>query len=141
LASISIDAAIAAILPDRRRLVKPGSACRVLLLKLLFLPLVAIRVPLLRIAPMIAAWRKNRWLKLYYARLRDVEDRLATARWPSELRDAINELEALRGEVQAVSRELPPQQQQDVYHWRLHLSLILNEATERLGKMESAAAL
>lgn len=109
----------------------------VLLLKLLILPLVAVWVPLLRIAPMIAAWRKNRWLKRYYARLRDVEDRLASARWPNELRDAINELEALRGEVHALSRKLPPQQQQDVYHWRLHVSLILNEATDRLGTMET----
>ena len=112
----------------------------VLLLKLLILPLVAIWVPLLRIAPMIAAWRKNRWLKRYYARLRDVEDKLATARWPNELRDGINELEALRGEVQAVSGKLPLQQQQDVYHWRLHVSLILTEAVERLGRLEAAAA-
>ena len=72
--------------------------------------------------------------------MRDVEDRLATARWPNELRDSINELEALRGEVQALSRKLPLQQQQDVYHWRLHVSLILNEAVDRLGRMEAAAA-
>ena len=82
---------------------------------------------------------KNRGLR-YHARLRDVEDRLATARWPNELRDSINELEALRGEVQALSRKLPLQQQQDVYHWRLHVSLILNEAVDRLGRMEAAAA-
>lgn len=112
----------------------------VLLLNLLILPLVAIWVPLLGIAPMIAAWRKNRVPKRYYARLRDVEDRLATARWPNELRDSINELEALRGEVQALSRKLPLQQQQDVYHWRLHVSLTLNEAVDRLGRMEAAAA-
>jgi hypothetical protein len=70
----------------------------------------------------------------------EVEDKLATARWPNELRDGINELEALRGEVQAVSGKLPLQQQQDVYHWRLHVSLILNEAVERLNRMEAAAA-
>jgi hypothetical protein len=69
-----------------------------------------------------------------------VEDRLATARWPNELRDAINELEALRGEVQAVARKLPLQQQQDIYHWRLHVSLILNEAVERLNGMEAQAS-
>jgi len=85
-------------------------------LKLLILPLVAVWVPLLRIAPMIADWRKQRWLKRYYDRLRKVEDELATARWPNELREGINELEALRGEVQAVSGKLPLQQQQDVYH-------------------------
>jgi len=112
----------------------------VLLLKLLILPLVAVWVPLLRIAPMLAQWRKTRWLKRYYARLREVEDMLATARWPNELREGINNLEALRAEVQGVSRKLPPQQQQDVYHWRLHVSLILNEAVERLARMETAPA-
>ena len=39
-----------------------------------------------------------------------------------------------------VSRKLPLQQQQDVYHWRLHVQLILNEATERLARMEATAA-
>jgi TRAP transporter TAXI family solute receptor len=109
----------------------------VLLLKLLILPLVAIWVPLLRMAPMIAAWRRQRWLKRYYERLRKVEEHLASAHWPNELRESINELEALRGEVQMLSRRLPPQQQQDVYHWRLHVSLILNEAVERLKGMEA----
>ena len=112
----------------------------VLLLKLLLLPLLAVWLPLLRLAPMIASWRKGRWLKRYYARLRDVEGRLATAQRPDELREGINELEALRGEVQVVSRKLPLQQQQDVYHWRLHVQLILNEALERLGRMETAPA-
>jgi TRAP transporter TAXI family solute receptor len=110
----------------------------VLLLKLLLLPLLAVWLPLLRLAPIIASWRKGRWLKRYYARLRDVEGKLATARWPNELREGINELESLRGEVQAVSRKLPLQQQQDIYHWRLHVQLILNEALERLGRMEAA---
>ncbi len=109
----------------------------VLLFKLIILPLVAVWVPLLRIAPMIAKWRKQRWLNRYYDQLRKLEDKLATARGPNELRDGINELEALRGEVQAVSGKLPLQQQQDVYHWRLHISLILNEATKRLGGMEA----
>ena len=119
----------------------PYQALRwVLLLKLLLLPLLAVWLPLLRLAPLIASWRKGRWLKRYYARLRDVEGRLATARWPNELREGINELEALRGEVQAVSRRLPLQQQQDIYHWRLHVQLILNEALERLSRMETASA-
>ena len=32
---------------------------------------------------------------------------------------------------------MPLQQQQDVYHWRLHVSLILNEAVARLDRMEA----
>ena len=65
--------------------------------------------------------------------------RRSAAHWPNDLREGINELEALRGEVQAVARRLPLQQQQDVYHWRLHVSLILNEAIERLKGMEAEA--
>ena len=119
----------------------PYQALRwVLLLKLLLLPLLAVWLPLLRLAPLIASWRKGRLLKRYYARLRDVEGRIATARRPDELREGINELEALRGEVQVVSRRLPLQQQQDIYHWRLHVQLILNEALERLSRMETAPA-
>jgi TRAP transporter TAXI family solute receptor len=112
----------------------------VLLLKLLLLPLLAVWLPLLRVAPLIASWRKGRWLKRYYARLRDVEGRLATAQRPDELREGINELEALRGEVQGLSRKLPLQQQQDIYHWRLHVQLILSEALERLDRMETVPA-
>jgi TRAP transporter TAXI family solute receptor len=116
----------------------PYQALRwVLLAKLLLLPLVAIWVPALRLAPMIANWRKQRWIKRYYAKLRDVERRLATAHWPNELRDGITELEALREEVQTLSRKMPLQQQQDVYHWRLHVSLILTEAVARLDRMEA----
>ena len=111
----------------------------VLLAKILILPLVAIWIPFLRLAPIIANWRRQRWLKRYYAKLRTVETRLATAQWPNELRDGINDLEALRGEVQALSRKLPLQQQQDMYHWRLHVSLLLNEAVARLDRMEATA--
>ena len=113
----------------------------VLLLKLLILPLLAVWFPLIRLAPLVASWRRGRWLKRYYARLREVEGKLATARWPNDLRDAINDLETLRSEVLLASRKLPPQQQQDAYHWRLHAQLILNEAGERLTRMESATAL
>jgi len=112
----------------------------ILLLKLLLLPLVAVWLPLIRLAPMVAGWRKGRWVKRYYARLRDVEEKLATAQDPVELRSAVSELEALRAEVQTASRKLPLQQQQDVYHWRLHAHLLLGEATERLARMEAEGA-
>jgi TRAP-type uncharacterized transport system substrate-binding protein len=109
----------------------------VLLLKILVLPLLAVWVPALKVAPMIIQWRSNRRLRRLYARLRDVETTLVTARKPAELRDGITALEALRGEVETVARTLPVPQQRDVYHWRLHVSLILTEATERLARMEA----
>ena len=88
---------------------------------------------------MIAQWRNNRWLKRYYARLRDVGD---DARDGAAARRAAatpsTSSRRCAGRCRRTSRKLPLQQQQDVYHWRLHVSLILNEATERLGRMEAA---
>jgi hypothetical protein len=107
------------------------------LLKILVLPLLAVWVPAFKIAPMMIQWRNNRWLRRYYARLRDAETSLVTATRPNDLRDAISALEALRGEVQARARKLPLPQQRDIYHWRLHVALILNEATDRLGRIEA----
>src|SRR5262245_30554983 len=112
----------------------------VLLLKLLLLPLLAVWLPVIRLAPLVASWRKGRWLKRYYARLRNIEARVAAARSPSELRTGIKDLEALRGEVRAVIQKLPLPQQPDIYHWRLHLQLILTEATTRLAQMEEPVA-
>jgi TRAP-type uncharacterized transport system substrate-binding protein len=112
----------------------------ILLFKLLLLPLVAVWLPLLRLAPMLSGWRRSRWTRRYYARLRDIEEKLASAQGASELRSAVSELEVLRAEVQTASRKLPLQQQQDVYHWRLHAHLLLGEATERLARMDAEAA-
>jgi TRAP transporter TAXI family solute receptor len=112
----------------------------VLLLKLLILPLIAVWFPLVRLAPLVGSWRRDRWLKRHYTRLRQVEVKLSAARWPKDLREGINDLEVLRGEVWRASRKLPPQQQQDLYHWRLHAQLIQNEASDRLVRMETAAA-
>jgi uncharacterized protein len=110
----------------------------ILLLKILVLPLLAVWLPALKLTPMIMQWRNGRWLRRYYARLRDAETSLMTATGPDELRDAISALRTLRGEVQGRARTLPLPQQRDIYHWRLHVALILNEATERLDRLEAA---
>jgi len=110
----------------------------VLVMKILVLPLLAVWVPAFKVAPMIVQWRNNRRLRRFYARLRDVETTLAAAPSPDGLRDGISALEALRADVQAVARTLPLQQQRDIYHWRLHVSLILTEALDRLRRMEAA---
>lgn len=39
--------------------------------------------------------------------------------------------------IRRLGAQQPLQQQQDIYQWRLHVSLILNEAVERLGRMEA----
>jgi uncharacterized protein len=111
----------------------------VLRLKLLILPLVAVWVPFLKVLPMIYSWRANRLLHRHYAALREVESRIAQSDCPAELREQLQALERLRGEMEGLARKLPAAQQRDLYHWRLHLSLVRTEALDRLQRLEAQA--
>jgi TRAP transporter TAXI family solute receptor len=109
-------------------------------LRLVLLPLVAVWVPLFKILPWVLRWRGNRVLERHYAILRDVEAGIAGATDPEGLRDRITRLEALRGQLEGLSRRLSLQHQRDVYHCRVHVSVVLTEARDRLRQLERAAA-
>ncbi len=104
--------------------------------RLLLLPLLAVWLPLFKILPWLIRWRGNRILERHYALLRDVEAAVASAGRPEALRERIAELEALRARIEGLARRLPLQHQRDVYHCRLHVSLVLTEARDRLRRME-----
>jgi hypothetical protein len=103
-------------------------------LRVLLLPLVAVWVPLFKILPWLIRWRGNRVLERHYALLRDAEASIAGASRPGALREGIARLEALRGQIEALARRLPLQHQRDIYHCRLHVSLVLAEARDRLHR-------
>lgn len=109
-------------------------------LRLVLLPLVAVWVPLFKILPWVLRWRGNRVLERHYAMLRDAEAGIAGATDPEALRDRIARLEALRGQLEGLSRRLSLQHQRDVYHCRVHISVVLAEARDRLRQLERAAA-
>ena len=109
-------------------------------LRLVLLPLVAVWVPLFKILPWVLRWRGNRVLERHYAILRDVEAGIAGATDSEGLRDRITRLEALRGQLEGLSRRLSLQHQRDVYHCRVHVSVVLAEARDRLRQLERAAA-
>ena len=104
-------------------------------LRLLLLPLVAVWVPLFGIMPRLLNWRGNRVLHGLYAMLRDAEADVARANGEAALREVIARIEALRGRIEAFAQHLPLQHQRDLYHCRLHVSLVLAEARERLTGM------
>lgn len=115
----------------------PYWALRLLLqARILILPLLAIWLPFLKIIPMIYNYRVNSLLKKHYAGLRDVESGIALADTPQDLRERLKVLENLRTDMEALSRKVPAQFQRDVYHWRLHVSLVHSEALSRLQRME-----
>jgi hypothetical protein len=104
-------------------------------MRLLLLPLFAVWVPLFGIMPMLLNWRGNRVLQQLYAGLRDAEAEVATAGGEAALRDVIARIEALRNRIEALTQRLPLKHQRDLYHCRLHVSLVLAEARERLTGM------
>ncbi|HEX7216644.1 MAG TPA: TAXI family TRAP transporter solute-binding subunit [Methylomirabilota bacterium] len=104
-------------------------------MRLLLLPLFAVWVPLFGIMPMLLNWRGNRVLQQLYAALRDAEAEVATAGGEAALRDVIVRIEALRKRIEALTQRLPLKHQRDLYHCRLHVSLVLAEARERLTRM------
>jgi uncharacterized protein len=104
-------------------------------MRLLLLPLFAVWVPLFGIMPMLLNWRGNRVLQQLYAALRDAEAEVATAGGEAALRDVIARIEALRNRIEGLAQRLPLKHQRDLYHCRLHVSLVLAEARERLTGM------
>jgi uncharacterized protein len=105
-------------------------------MRILILPLVAVWLPMLKILPMVYNFRANRLLQRHYDALRAAESAIAHANTPDELRDRLRELERLRSDMETLSRKVPAHLQRDVYHWRLHVTVVRNEALERLARME-----
>jgi hypothetical protein len=96
-------------------------------------------VPFLKVLPMIYAWRVNRILHHHYAVLREVETNIAHAERPEQLREWLRELDAMRTQMEGLSRKIPARLQRDIYDWRLHVALVRSEVVERLRRLEAPA--
>jgi TRAP transporter TAXI family solute receptor len=102
----------------------------------LILPVLTLWIPFFKILPLLYRYRIGTLLKRHYAALRDVETGIERADSPSELSSAIEALESLRDDMERLSRKIPAYYQQDVYHWRLHVSMVQDEAHKRLGEQK-----
>jgi TRAP transporter TAXI family solute receptor len=107
------------------------------LLRLFVLPVIILWLPLVRLLPLIYRWRANRLLRRFYSRLQEIEVRLRQAERATEVRDGLTALDRLRGEVDLLSRQIPAGRQPGAFEWRVHASLVRNEALERLARLES----
>ena len=109
-------------------------------LRVILLPLLAVWVPLFKILPWVLRWRGNRIVERHYALLREAEAAIIDASDPAALRAGIARVEGLRAQLEQLARRLPLQHQRDVYHCRVHVSLVLVEARDRLRRLERVAA-
>lgn len=102
-------------------------------------PLLAVWFPAMRLVPEIYQWQGGRVVTRYYARLRDAESALLRAASPADLEGAIAECEALRQEAAVLGQRLPAGRQRDLYLWRQHLALVMEEGRERLRGLSAAS--
>ena len=104
----------------------------------LIIPLLTLWIPFFKILPLLYRYRIGTLLKKHYAALRDMETGIERAESKQELQQAIAGLESLRDDMERLSRKIPARYQQDVYHWRLHVSMVQEEAHKRLDKQPTA---
>jgi TRAP transporter TAXI family solute receptor len=105
--------------------------------RVLLLPVLLLWLPFLKVLPMIYNYRVTNLLKKHYVALREVEDALALANDPERLRSHLKTLENLVYDMESLSRKIPGHLQRDVYHWRLHVAMVKNEALDRLKRLEA----
>ncbi len=105
------------------------------LLKLLVLPLL-VWLPLVRILPEISNWRADRRLSRLYGALRRQEAEIAQATTPQQLHEHLTALAALGATAESQAGKIAPHRHRDLYHWRLHVAMVRDEALSRLAQLE-----
>jgi hypothetical protein len=113
-----------------------GTAVVVDRVKVLLLPLVALLLPVFRIAPSLYQWRVRSRVYRWYAAVRDVD--LAISSEETDLATLRSRLHALESEVASVSVPLAYTGEQ--YHLRLHIHLLQEELERRSNRPKSDLA-
>jgi TRAP-type uncharacterized transport system substrate-binding protein len=92
----------------------------------LFIPVVGVLYPLLRISPRIFLWVESRRVYSLYTELRLLEEELAAASSHKTGKDFIERLDRLEDRVSRLW--MPPSLRPQIYNLRLHISMVRGEA-------------
>jgi uncharacterized protein len=104
-------------------------------IQLLAISLLAL-VPLWKAVPLLYSFRINQILKHHYVALGEVEAKVNGCADAGELERLLSDLEGLREELETLSRKIPAHLQRDIYHWRLHVAMVRDEARAKLRQMQ-----
>jgi TRAP transporter TAXI family solute receptor len=107
-------------------------------LKILTLPILALLIPLFRIAPPLYAWRIRSKIYRWYTAVRLIDSTLRKNADATEARALLNQLAELEREVASVS--VPLSYTGELYDLRLHIGLLQSELEKRLGRSDTALA-
>jgi TRAP transporter TAXI family solute receptor len=106
-------------------------------LKVMLIPLVMLLFPLLRAAPPVMRWRTRRKIYLWYAALREIDQKLELGMSVPELDKEIARLRDMEHQVTFV--QVPLSYMSEFYHLRLHLTMMqekLKNVRAREGTQE-----
>lgn len=103
-------------------------------LKLLLIPLLTVLIPAFKIWPMVVTFRVQRLMKRHYAALSAAEKAILEAEDRAALGAGIDRIEGLREELVDLSERIPPEYRNELYHWRMHLRLVRNDAMAQLER-------
>jgi TRAP transporter TAXI family solute receptor len=100
-------------------------------LKVMLIPLIMLLLPLIRAAPPLVRWRTRRKIFIWYSALREIDQRRAAGLSGPEIDPLLARLRDIEQQVTFV--EVPLSYMGEVYHLRLHLTML----RETLQKMQA----
>ncbi len=106
-------------------------------IQLFVIPLLLVWLPMFRIFPFFYKFRLNWLLRQHYKVLLAIQEEVENAETPEEIEFQLEELVNLRKEMESVSRKIPMHLQTNIFQWRLHVSMVRNEARKLLRQMRS----
>jgi TRAP transporter TAXI family solute receptor len=107
-------------------------------LKILVVPLLALLIPLFRVAPPLYTWRIRSKIYRWYAAVREIDLKAQNDASPGALESLLTRLKELEREVATVS--VPLSYAGELYHLRLHIGFLQEEVEKRLGQSSRPAA-
>ena len=106
-------------------------------LKIMFVPFLALMIPLFRIAPPLYTWRIRSKIYRWYAAVREIDLKVQNEVTPGDAESLQNRLKELEREVASVS--VPLAYAGELYHLRLHIGLLEEEVEKLLGQPSRSA--
>jgi TRAP transporter TAXI family solute receptor len=105
--------------------------------KILFLPFLALMIPLFRIAPPLYTWRIRSKIYRWYAAVREIDFKAQNQPGAGDAEALLRRLEELEREVSSVS--VPLSYAGELYHLRLHIGFLQEEIERRLRQPSQSA--
>jgi hypothetical protein len=96
-------------------------------LKIMIIPLIMVMMPLLRAAPPLVRWRTRRKIYLWYAQLREVDQKAIQGMSVAEAQKSLDAINVLEQQVAQVG--VPLSYMEEYYNLRLHLNLVRTRVT------------